>query len=271
MPIDLLYVEGKLEVEVLYPILLGAPVLKKGGSKGSLRPRAATDRMENSVAAGYLRDRDFDYDPPADTLTATVDHISAGQPVGWRWCRHETENYLIDPLVVAAATSLSQADYEAALKAAAASIRGYEAARWTVGRIRRSLPPLKDLPTRPGGLSEIDLPPNLDQVSVRAWLTSSIAAFRAPFLSVSDEAAVHAALDQFQASFDAPFLAQIGQILVHFSGKDLLAGLTVWLNSNGFHHPNDFRMVLRDWAIGHPAEMMAIHPEWNSLPGVLRA
>jgi hypothetical protein len=74
MPVDLLYVEGSLEVEVLYPILLGAPVLKKGGSKGSLRPRATTERIENHVRAGYLRDRDFDYDPPADLAMPTIDH-----------------------------------------------------------------------------------------------------------------------------------------------------------------------------------------------------
>jgi hypothetical protein len=271
MPVDLLYVEGNLEVEVLYPILLGAPTVKKGGSKGSLRPRATTERNENRVRAGYLRDRDFDYDPPADLTTATIDHTVAGQTVGWRWCRHETENYLIEPRVVTQATGLSQADYETALKAAAASIHDYEAARWTVGRVRRSLPPLHDLTTRPAGLNELDLPPHLDEASVRAWAESSITSFRAPLIAASDPAAVGASFQQFQNLFDPAFLAQVNQILVYFSGKDLLAGLKTWLDVNGFHHPSEFRMTLRDWAIVHPAEMMAIHPEWNALPGVLRA
>lgn len=89
----------------------------------------ATERSENKKRAGYFRDRDFDYEPPADLTKPTVDHVSAGVAVGWRWCRHETENYLIDPQVVAQATKLLPADYEAALKAAAASIHHYEAAR----------------------------------------------------------------------------------------------------------------------------------------------
>jgi hypothetical protein len=271
MPVDLLYVEGNLEVEVLYPILLGAPVLKKGGSKGSLRPRATTERIENHVLAGYLRDRDFDYDPPADLATPTIDHTFAGQPVGWRWCRHETENYLIDPLVVTQATGLSRADYETALTAAAALIQDYQAARWTVGQVRRSLPPLREMPTRPGGLNELELPPDLDEASVRAWAENSIAAFRAPLVAVSDPAAVGLSFRQFQNRFNSAFLAQVNQILVYFSGKDLLAGLKAWLDLNGFHHPNEFRMALRDWAITHPTEMITIHPEWSALPGVLRA
>jgi len=60
MPVATLLVEGALEVEVQNPILQGIPVLHKGGSKNSLKPRALTERRENKVVAGYLRDCDFD-------------------------------------------------------------------------------------------------------------------------------------------------------------------------------------------------------------------
>ena len=62
MPIAKLFIEGNLELEILNPILLGSPVLQRGGSKNSLKPRALTDRHEskNTVVAGYLRDRDFE-------------------------------------------------------------------------------------------------------------------------------------------------------------------------------------------------------------------
>lgn len=67
VPIAKLLIEGKLEAEMLTPILQGSPVLQRGGSKNSLRPRTLAERQDNKVAAGYLRDRDFDFDPPPDT------------------------------------------------------------------------------------------------------------------------------------------------------------------------------------------------------------
>ena len=102
MPIVKLFVEGALEIQVLNQILLGDPVLQQGGSKNALKARAGTERRENQYTAGYLRDRDFDYDPPADLTRPTLDSTFAdtGIPLGWRWCRHELENYLIDPAVV---------------------------------------------------------------------------------------------------------------------------------------------------------------------------
>src|SRR5687768_10597823 len=100
MPITKLFIEGNLESEVLNPLLQGSPALQQGGSKDSLKPRARADRHENNVEAGYLRDRDFDFDPPDDTSKPTIDCEEAGVAIGWRWTRHETENYLIEPALV---------------------------------------------------------------------------------------------------------------------------------------------------------------------------
>lgn len=99
MPIAKLFIEGYLEAEVLNPILHGDPVLQQGGSKYSLKPRARAERKENKVIAGHLRDRDFDFDPPADTSKPTVGGEDNNGPFGWRWCRHEIENYLIEPAI----------------------------------------------------------------------------------------------------------------------------------------------------------------------------
>jgi hypothetical protein len=140
MPVAKLFVEGRLEIEVLTPILQGSPVPQQGGSKYTLRPRARTERRENKVVAGYLRDRDFDFDPPTDLSKPTVDSMESGAPLGWRWCRHEIENYLVDPGVVGEAMAWYVNDFEDALRQAAAKIRSYEAARWTIGKVRRVLP-----------------------------------------------------------------------------------------------------------------------------------
>ena len=136
MPIAKLFVEGNLESEVLNPILQGNPVLQRGGSKNSLKPRAYTERRESRVVAGYLRDRDFNYDPPEDLTRPTVNSAINGDVIGWRWCRHEIENYLIDPAIVSEAMAWTVPEVEEAVRHAAMTIRWYQAARWTVGIVQ---------------------------------------------------------------------------------------------------------------------------------------
>src|SRR5271157_3429849 len=175
MPLAKLFVEGTLEVQIFTPILLGNPVPQQGGSKDTLRARAGTERRENKVEAGYLRDRDFDSDPPADLTKPSEERTfeNSGVPFGWRWCRHEIENYLIEPAIVSEAMSWHIPHVENILRESARRIRNYEAARWTVGVVRRALPPHYELRTRPDGLNEIDLPPALDPVTVTAWLRNA--------------------------------------------------------------------------------------------------
>jgi hypothetical protein len=174
MPITKLFVEGKLETEVLYPILQGTPVLQRGGSKNSLKPRARSERQENRIPAGYLRDRDFDFDPPADLSTPTVDCEDDGVPIGWRWCRHEIENYLLEPAIVGEAMKWAVEEVEEAIRVSATRIRNYEAARWTIGIVRRGLPPHYQLRTRPDDLNELTLPVALDSATVREWAADSV-------------------------------------------------------------------------------------------------
>jgi hypothetical protein len=264
-------VEGALEVQVLRPILLGNPVPQLGGSKNSLKPRARTERVDNKVAAGYLRDRDFDFYPPADLSKPTVDGEDRGVAFGWRWCRHETENYLIDPGVVSKAMDWPSLEYEEALRQAAGKIRSYEVARWTIGVVRRELPPNYELRTRPDGLNEIELPPALDSATVNAWASNSIADHRAPMATATDPTAVQASLDAFAARFNDVFVADVETVLVWFSGKDLLAGLTDWLVAKGVPNPGEFRASLRDWIIAYPDRALQLLPEWNGMLEVVRA
>ncbi len=158
MSVSVLLVEGKLDAEVLSPVLGTLPVrvtLEAVGSKSSLKPRAR-DRRQGPVGVStcYVRDRDFDFDPPVDSSQPTVDsRQETGGVLGWRWSRHELENYLLEPRLVEAATGWSAADFERELLAAARNLQHYNAARWAVGIARRSLPPFNDLPTRPAELT----------------------------------------------------------------------------------------------------------------------
>ena len=273
MPIAKLFVEDTLEVQILTPILLGNPVPQQGGSKDSLRARTGTERRENKVAAGYLRDRDFDFDPPTELTKPTEERTfeNSGVPFGWRWCKHEIENYLIEPAIVSEAMSWPIPQVEEAVREAARRIRDYETARWTVGSVRRALPPHYQLRTRPDGLNEIDLPPALDPVAVRAWASKSIEDHRGPMVAATAPDSVQATLDSFAARFDDAFIADVASVLLWFPGKDLLAGMSEWLLSMKVSNPGSFRALLRDWIIGYPDRSLELLPEWKALTEVLRA
>ena len=73
MSINLLMVEGKLDSEILIPLFRGSPTVQRGGSKNGLKPQARYERVQNGVIAGYLRDRDFDFESPEDLNAATID------------------------------------------------------------------------------------------------------------------------------------------------------------------------------------------------------
>ncbi len=271
MPLTKLFVEGALEIQLLTPILQGSPVPQQGGSKYTLRPRAGTDRRENNVAAGYLRDRDFDFDPPTDISRPTVDSMYGSVALGWRWCRHEIENYLIDPALVSEATTWPVSDVEDALRKAAAKIRNYEAARWTIGIVRRTLPPHYELRTRPEPLNEIDLPFALDATAVNTWATDCIEHHRRAILTATDAGFVQASLGDYGARFDDAFIADVAKVLLWFSGKDLLAGMADWLSTKGVVNPGAFRAMLRDWIIANPVRTLELLPEWNGMTEAVRA
>jgi hypothetical protein len=271
VPIAKLFVEGKLEPQVLNPILQGTPVLVRGGSKNSLKPRALAERQENKVAAGYLRDRDFDFDPPVDLSKPTVDCEDGGIAIGWRWCRHEIENYLIEPAVVSEAMVWPIPDIEEALRQTARKIRSYEVARWAVGIARRALPPHYELKTRPDGLNEIDLPPALDAAAVNAWASGNIENHRRKIVATTDPAAVQDSLEVLAARFNDVFVDDVATVLVWFSGKDILAGMADWLISKAVAKPGVFRASLRDWIIANPERALELLPEWNDMTAVVRA
>lgn len=271
MPINKLFIEGNLESQILNPILQGTPVLHRGGSKNALGPRTRTERQENKVAAGYPRDRDFDYDPPTDLSRPTVDCEVDGVPIGWRWCRHEIENYMIEPALISEATAWPISDIEEAICQSALKIRNYECARWTVGIVRRALPPHYELRTRPDNLNEIALPTVLDQRNVNEWATRSIETHRSCMEATTSPQAVQETFDAFATRFDDEFVSDVNNVLLWFSGKDILAGMAEWLSSKDVSNPGEFRAKLRDWVIDNPDRALELLPEWSRLTEVFRS
>ncbi len=197
------------------------------------------------MQACYLRDRDFDFDPPADLSSPTVDRLveTRGNVLGWRWCRHELESYLLEPRLVAQATGWDEAAYSAELMKAAQHIHMYTAARWAVGIARRSMPPTAELPTRPYDLqNEIKLPADCGEATCFAWARNHVEAFRQKVEPSLASTTITASLAERARRLAA--LTSIEDVLVWHSGKDLLAPLspqlpggrntTPWRSGDGY-------------------------------------
>ena len=266
MPVATLFIEGKLDAELLNSIFQGNPVLKIGGSKSNLKTRARAE-CENKITAGYLRDRDFDYDPPTTLSSPALD---CDNPPGWRWCRHEIENYLIEPSLISEAMGFSIIDVHDAICNSANKIKSYEAARWAVGIVRRALPPSYELETRPDNLKEIAFPQQSDISAVSTWALKTIEAHRIRITDAIEPSRVNESLQYFLARFDNDFIADISNVLLWFSGKDILAGMDEWLKTKNFYNPGLFRASIRDWVIAHPERTLELLPEWQSLARTLQ-
>ena len=272
MPINLLLVEGNLDSEILSSLFQGSPPVRRGGSKNGLKPQARYEREQNRVVAGYVRDRDFDFEPPDDLNAATVDSGFQNTTLGWRWARHEIENYLLDPHIVANAIGVSQDDWSQILVDAALRIRWYEIARWTIGQVRRNLPPQYELETRPADFNELQIPEATDEPASRDWCLNSIRKFATTVEESTSSETIVENFEQRAEKLSDEFFSDATQVLVWCSGKDLFAALTqATLGQLGLNNGGELRAALRDW-FRENIEASANHfPEWQDLIEQVRA
>lgn len=106
---------------------------------------------------------------------------------------------------------------------------------------------------------------------MNAWASDNIEKHRERIVTKTTSAEVTASLDSFVIRFHEVFVSNAASVLVWFSGKDLLAGMSDWLHAKGITSPGAFRATLRDWIIANPPRAIELLPEWNALIGVLRA
>lgn len=214
------------------------------------------DERAKGIEAAYLRDRDFDFDPP---------HNRTG-PIEDRWSRHAIENYLIDQEIVTRALGWDRGEYAAALVTAAQAIRDYQIARWVIGDVRRHLPPNHDLRTTPDGIDgDFVLPALLTEAGMREWVLGTVAAFHQRADAAANPPAVEKAWRARAAAMTAAACQDAEHALSWFSGKNLLAALAPWLHERGVVDPGRMRARLRDWVLANPAEARAILLEWGEL------
>ncbi len=266
-----LWVEGKLDAEILNALLAGNPAVRRRGSKTSLAPQVRTARSEpgNMLRPYYLRDRDFDTDPgaaPGLCVDATDDK---SRILGWRWHRHEIENYLLEPAFTLASGLCAPEPYAAIVADAAAALAPYQAARWAIGMCRRELPPNYELQTKVEGNCEFALPvaAGLTEQGARTWLVERVGKFRSHVEKAIGPDAVLAQFDERLARFGtAEFLSAPAAVLTWYSGKDVLAFVADRLGL----HAGDVRVTLADWVGRNPDEAEASWPEITELREALR-
>ncbi len=265
MPVKKLYVEGNLDVEVLTPILKGSPVVIGGGSKNSLPPRVRTERSEKKIQICYLRDRDFDFPPPDDLSQPTIDNLENAEPIGWRWCRHEIESYLVDPKILARVLGCDLESASEAILTSGRCISEYQAWRWTIAHLRKSLPPYYKLDTKPD-IKELQLPEDLNDES---WAVSAISTFRETITPALREETIQKTHQSYSSRFSNTSFEGVENFLLWFSGKDLMAGLNEWLSSHYNLSPGEYRRKARDWIARNEQETLSIFPEWDQLVRIL--
>jgi hypothetical protein len=273
VPVSRLLVEGKLDIQVLVPLFAGNPVVDSRHSpKGSLAPRVRDLRHDQKVTACYVRDRDFDFLPEKDLTQPTPDKTDAGAVLGWRWCRHEIENYLIEPELIAAALGWDRAAFEAELLSVAGTIKHYQAARWAAGQARQVLPPAKDFPNRPPECtSEFQLPLDVSDVGTTSWIRDQATAFIASVQTALAQSSIEAAVVTHVAQLTQSLLDGVSKVLVWYSGKDLLAGLHLWLQTTHRLHPTTVLERVRDWVGTNPDQTLQLLPEWDAFRTLLRS
>lgn len=266
MPVTKLYVEGELDQQLLNNILGGSPVVERRGGKYGLQGMVLRERQEKGSEGLYLlRDRDFDYEPPADLRTPTELRAErSNDHTGWRWCRHSVECYLLEPAVAAQALNRTSAELEEWIRQAGRALVDYQAARWTIGQARAQLPPGRRLETHPTELDgEFNLPADRSEGAIWTWLWASTQQFIRPVTLAFAEDALRAQFTAYQARLGA---LDAAGLLVWCSGKDLLAFIAPLVGQDS---PKALSNRIRDWVIAHPEEALRLLPEWQAFKTVL--
>lgn len=191
-----------------------------------------TGTVPPAVRYLVLRDRDFDYEPVASSALIPIQHgIHSGRV--FAWYRHEVESYIVEPKALDAyfrerdrkrkqaegpLPSLPQ--IEAALDRAATKLAPYQAARWALGRVNRSIE-THDRRGRATTWAEPHdvLPEDLSEPACRQGLQSKVEEYRSWASQIVEP---QAQFEQYLQHFTTASFMRQREYLVWFSGKNLL-------------------------------------------------
>ena len=230
MPVTQLYVEGSLDQRVLTHVLAGQVAVIARGTKDDLHHIVRRELAEGKSGIAYLRDRDFDSEPPPGTTdTVGVDRLSNGIVLGYHWERTELENYLLEP-GRHAALSFDLAEFTAEITKAAALLRPYTAGRWTLGQLRARNRGIISVKTRPDSLSgkAFPLPKSFVEHDVISWLETAVTDVRVAVAREFETAAILKQFDHYKVVLAG--IMSGSEVLRWYSGKDLFGVLAGYFN-----------------------------------------
>lgn len=278
MPIAELLVEGKIDVEIINAIKSESMlpfVVQKEGTKGTLNIIASKKRKERGKDnIYYLRDRDYDFD--VDVALKVPQPIEfndngAKKIVGWHWCRHEIENYLLEPEILSASCGASVDEVKEEIKKAAIYLRFYQASRWTIGVSKRKgmLPPPFDLSTKPKEIAkekkDFLIIEDCSKESCLNWVRNDSKEFLSKFENALNEIEVEKRYYEYVTEFSITNCENIDWVLHMFSGKDLFTALSTWFKKIRLNHPSEARERIISWIIDNPTKSIEAINEWQRL------
>jgi len=265
-----LLVEGKTESQVINAIKASTNtniLIERKGSKDTLPTEVMYERSSKKRNDIYLlRDRDFDFDVSEGIFTPQP-LMKNGTLLGWHWCRHEMENYLLEPeLVCKAIPHLKIEDYLEALTSTAEKIRFYVSARWTIGYAKRKthIPPYYSLRTKPELRGEFSLPDNLEEEAVQLWMREEASTFYEKINKVLSVSSLNEKYLYYKEYLSIEKCKDIPSVLHNFPGKNLFAGLTTWLALYQLD-PGKLKGYIINYVTKNPEEAVALIPEWQEL------
>ena len=102
----------------------------------------------------------------------------------------------------------------------------YQIARWCIGQVKRTVPPITRLPGRPAAFSgDFQIPADLTAASTAKWARDVVADFRALVSAVIEPTAFDQILVDRAAQLTGAVLSTPETVLTWCSGKDLSPGL----------------------------------------------
>lgn len=267
MSVNKLYVEGRLDVECLNPILGGQVAIQRKGTKDDLHHIVRRERADGASVC-YLRDRDFDTEPSVPyTAQIVVDRSINGVTHGYRWQRLDLEAYLLEPRLVSTAMGISSDELERELVLAATSLRDYEAARWTIAQVRAELPHSRIVRTRPPSVTaDYEVPSDLSETYSWHWIRSAAQ----DFLNQASRALdVSSLQQQYRHYRQALPVKDWQEVLLWYSGKDLLCQMAALRMRLNCPQPSDFCSKAARWIQKNSTQAESLLPEWVELRRVL--
>jgi hypothetical protein len=273
MSVNVLYCEGgpkSPDIRVLGALLAGICLIEPMGGKYGLGEKIQFSRVirTQTVVAG-IRDRDFDDDDTIPTMIPRQWRVENGSLwLGWYWERTTIENYLIDPIVVEralAAKAPQPDDYQTALRASAASIADYTAARTALSCSRVRFAPLDNSWGPKHGGDKHRFPDDRHEDDCRVEISTIVNSYaqRIPEADV---------LNRFDTLLPScrPGGYRLQHFMTFFSGKDLLFGMQTALVGLGLGSPFAFRERIIKGIESSVEDVCTWLPEWQQLRDKMR-